>query len=253
MIPVWGLVISASSVVAQFRRGFSTTSALTYPFPPRTAVIGIVGAILGANKKTREGTDLLKELDEKLLVGVRWVRGRITTFGINNMYGKDEKGIKSILPGAAVWADQNGKGHIVHLPTPTEFVIHPEYEITLLSRDKDLLERIEHHVEERRMKYAPYLGVQGALARLDIEVTVTAAERVESDSTTDYTVPEGSADVYPENNVFVAIFPRSRDYSDSLRKVTEYSKVYWTTPGKSVRIKPKGEVWEVDGRTVPAY
>ena len=250
---VWGLVLSASSVVAQFRRGFSTTSALTYPFPPRTTVVGLLVAMLGANKKTAGGSALLKELDSKLHVGVKWVRGRITTFGINNMYGKDEKSIKSVFRGATVWADQNGQGRIVHLPTPTEFVIHPEYEIAVLSHDEKLLNEIESRVQERKMVYAPYLGVQGALARLDLKVKMVEARELRFETETEYTVPEGSADIYPGSNIYVSTFPQSRDYSDRLRRVTKYSKVYWTAPGRKLRIKPKGGVWELDGRAVPDY
>lgn len=250
---VWGCILSASSAVAQFRRGFSTTSALTYPFPPRTAIIGMIGAVLGANKKTKEGVALLKKLDNELLIGAKWVRGRVTTFGINNMYGKRDGDIRNILKGAAVWADKKGRGNIVHLPTPTEFIVSPEYEIAILSNNKDILDAIETHIQERKMKYAPYLGVQGALARIEVKTSVTTADEVKSEAVTEYTVPEESADVYSENTVFVAVVPQSRDYSDPLRRVTKYSRVYWTTPGENVKIKPKSGVWVVDGRTIPTY
>jgi CRISPR-associated protein Cas5h len=34
-----------------WRKWFTTTSALTYSFPPRTAIIGLLGAILGIDRK----------------------------------------------------------------------------------------------------------------------------------------------------------------------------------------------------------
>jgi CRISPR-associated protein Cas5h len=41
------LVFDIWSDYAHFRRGYTTTSPLTYPFPTRTALTGIVAAILG--------------------------------------------------------------------------------------------------------------------------------------------------------------------------------------------------------------
>ncbi len=250
---MWGLILSASGVIAQFRRGFSTTSALTYPFPPRTAVIGMLGAVLGANKKTEDGINLLEKLDRSVLVGVKWEQGHIATFGLNNMYGKDEKkkGIRRVLPGMPIWVGEDGG--IVHLPTPSEFVLYPKYEIALISEDRELLEHIQRVLGDRRPRYAPYLGVQGALATLDVVGAVGPAERVDTDEDTDYTVPECAADVYPGNVVFTSVLPRRRDYRDPLRRVREYVRVYWPPPGRPLKIKPKGNVWVIHGRIVPAY
>jgi CRISPR-associated protein Cas5h len=44
------LVFDVQSDLAHFRRPYATTSALTFPIPPRTALCGLVGAILGQPK-----------------------------------------------------------------------------------------------------------------------------------------------------------------------------------------------------------
>ncbi|MEW6070945.1 MAG: CRISPR-associated protein Cas5, partial [Candidatus Thermoplasmatota archaeon] len=41
------LVFTIKGQFAHWRKWFTTTSPLTYSFPPRTAVIGLIGAILG--------------------------------------------------------------------------------------------------------------------------------------------------------------------------------------------------------------
>jgi len=252
---MWGLVLTASSVVAQFRRGFTTTSAITYPFPPRTAVIGIIGAMLGANKKTREGIELLRKLDEKLLVGVKWVGGKLAVFGLNNLYGKEEgsKNIKRVFSGLALWAYDNGRGKIARLPTPTEFVLYPRYEVALLSEDETLLKQIEDRVVQRKFVYAPYLGVQGALASIELKLSLKKASKIEEKIKTYYTVPSTAAEVVPDGKIYTAKFPRRRDYGDPLRRVEEYTDVFWVSPGGVLEVKPKGGVWEIDGEAIPVY
>ena len=59
-------VFDVESDLAHFRRPYTTTSALTFPIPPRTALCGLVGAILGLPKN-----DGLAELtDEKAVFGL---------------------------------------------------------------------------------------------------------------------------------------------------------------------------------------
>jgi CRISPR-associated protein Cas5h len=41
------LVFDITSDYAHFRKPYTTTSALTYSVPPRTAIVGLVGNIIG--------------------------------------------------------------------------------------------------------------------------------------------------------------------------------------------------------------
>jgi len=46
------IVFDVSGYVAHFRKYFSTTSSLSYAFPPRTSIVGMIAAILGYERDT---------------------------------------------------------------------------------------------------------------------------------------------------------------------------------------------------------
>lgn len=49
------LVFDVWGDYAHFRRFYTTTSPLSFPIPPRTALCGLIGAIIGLEK---EGNDI---------------------------------------------------------------------------------------------------------------------------------------------------------------------------------------------------
>ena len=49
------LIFDISSEYGHFRKFNTTTSPLTYSIPTRTAVVGIIGAILGLEREISEG------------------------------------------------------------------------------------------------------------------------------------------------------------------------------------------------------
>ena len=61
------LVFEIEGVFAHFRKGYTTTSPLTYDFPPRTVLIGMLGAMLGFDEDTYVENFPL----EKCRVGIR--------------------------------------------------------------------------------------------------------------------------------------------------------------------------------------
>jgi len=58
------LVFDVSSDYAHFRQPYSTTSSLTYAIPPRTAIFGLIGAILGIDSGGFGRSNHFKSLED---------------------------------------------------------------------------------------------------------------------------------------------------------------------------------------------
>src|SRR5437016_3628639 len=82
------VIFDVASDMAHFRRQYAITTALSYPIPPRTALCGLVGAILGLPKN--ESLTLFR--DSEAIFGVH-IRAPIQTTGIslNLINTKDSK------------------------------------------------------------------------------------------------------------------------------------------------------------------
>ena len=66
------LVFDVWGDYAHFRRFYTTTSPLTFPIPPRTAICGLIGAILGLEKTNNEYLKYFKLKDA--FIGLRLLK-----------------------------------------------------------------------------------------------------------------------------------------------------------------------------------
>src|ERR1039458_9748530 len=79
-------VFEVAADLAHFRRPYAITTALTFPIPPRTALCGLVGAVLGLPKN--EG--LCHFGDADALFGIEVLEPlKTTSFSINLLDTKD--------------------------------------------------------------------------------------------------------------------------------------------------------------------
>lgn len=152
---------------AHWRKWFTTTSPLTYSFPPRTAVVGMVGAILG--KQREKVAEDLKLSDTRIAVcplrpiqkdrlPQKW---RQTPPYIRSGKFDPEK------------MDESFQANL-------EVIRHPHYRIVFWHRNEQFMQELAKRLKEKRWFYPPYLGILGFLADVEWE-SEDIAEECETD------------------------------------------------------------------------
>jgi CRISPR-associated protein Cas5h len=148
-----------------FRKPYSNVSSLSYPFPPRTALAGLLGAVMGVPK-----AEVSTKFDEKNLKAAVEIEHPIKTIThVTNLRqdsaGRIDYSIKhpsktkkqTQLKNIADW---NKAAQI-----PQELLRYPSYIIYInLKNDMD---ELVSRIKERRFVYTPCMGLSGFLADLD--------------------------------------------------------------------------------------
>ncbi len=139
-----------------FLRAEASVSALTYPVPPRTALLGMIGAVLGLEKDTPQ-----VELKDALIA----VSGPIPETHWHRV--KLRKDPPAALPR---WVKKGAKGSATEEKATLikqEWLFEPRYTVTACLPEK-------HHamfasrLREKRWHYSPCMGLSEMAARLDL-------------------------------------------------------------------------------------
>jgi|GEM_PF-3334005 len=177
------LAFTVRAPYAFFRIPYATTGAPSYPFPPRTTVIGLVSAILGIRReelwrKDNEYSALFDPMITGVGVKILNLRGSITSA---LLYGriKDEKSEskKSAIPKIRV---KNGK--LIYEYTqesvvyPTQLLVDPEYRV-YITTEEGILEKLYGMIKENKTTYTLYLGNNSMLCRVEDPKIITGEIR----------------------------------------------------------------------------
>ncbi|MBX6764790.1 MAG: CRISPR-associated protein Cas5 [Rubrobacteraceae bacterium] len=145
-----------------FLRAEASASALSYPVPPRTALLGMIGAVLGLEKDTPQ-----VELKDAMIA----VSGRIPRTHWHRV--KLRKDPPALLPrkvkAGAKGSSTGEKATLIK----QEWLLNPAYTVTACLPE-------EHHEEfvlrmrERRWHYSPCMGLSEMIARLEFVAEGTA-------------------------------------------------------------------------------
>ena len=142
------VMFDCSSDMALFRKPYTTTSSVSFAFPPPSAIAGLVSAIVGLDNGASGNAshaDYWKELAGTrvavaLLRQTRWLRAAVNFWNVKN---------PQTTP---------------HIQVKHQFVASPRYRVYVSGGIED---RLKHYLEEGRFVYTPYLGVAYALAQID--------------------------------------------------------------------------------------
>lgn len=156
------LIFDLSGPFAHFKRIFATTTALTYPIPPKTSLYGLVAAMLGLEKT---GNDYLNSFSA----------------------GSCRMGIQLLAPLAFQRISMNLRPSFGSLratenrkPTLMEFVDRPKYRIYFTHEDRELYDRLKQLLENGQSAYTPTLGLANLIAKVDY---VGEGEAIPTDAT----------------------------------------------------------------------
>ena len=142
------VVFDCSSSMAMFRKPYTTTSSVSFAFPPPSAVAGLLSAIIGlGNGASEDGAraDYWSELGGtqialSILNPTRWLRAAVNFWNVKQ--------------------PQNTP----HIQVKHQFVASPKYRIYVR---RGIEARLKECLERGGFVYTPYLGVAYAVAQID--------------------------------------------------------------------------------------
>jgi CRISPR-associated protein Cas5h len=145
------LVLEVRGEYGQFKKPYSPMSPVSYPFPPPTAVLGMLGAIAGYAK-----TDYPQRLGwATVRVGVRLLAPvRMFRAAINLLQTKDGTD-KFFRPRT---------GQNTHTQVPYEFLREPAYRLYVAGLPEAVADHLQAQLDAGRTAYTVSLGLASCLA-----------------------------------------------------------------------------------------
>lgn len=133
-----------------FRKFYTTSSPLTFSFPPPSTIAGILGAIYGTGK------------DEYLKVFLH-DKSKIT-LKIVNPVKKVRMGINLINTKGGYWTLYSNQYHEPRTQIRTEFLKEPYFRIYFAHKDEKIFKTIAELLKEHKSNYTVSLGLSELLA-----------------------------------------------------------------------------------------
>jgi CRISPR-associated protein Cas5h len=217
---------------AHFRRGYTTTSPLTYPFPTRTALAGIVAAILGLEIDNHY--DFFRKDNSAFALQI-----------INPI--KKIKITENLIDtkiGFYLWDCKGQRTQIIF-----EYLKDPKYRVYLWLKEK--FEEFSQLIKEHKSIYTPYLGISKCVMNFnyigifDVEHKSTNGHPVEISSIVKDS--KGIEYDFEEGKKYGRV--KMPGFMDPNRKIIEFLNIIYEENGKTIKIR-KGEYYKVMGYNV---
>ncbi|MBT1248354.1 MULTISPECIES: type I-B CRISPR-associated protein Cas5b [unclassified Thermosipho (in: thermotogales)] len=152
------IVFDLLGKMAHFRKFYTNSSSLSYYFPPKTVISGLIAGVLGMEKDS-----YYEFFDEPAKVAIEIktsLRKQINVVNYLMIKKEDSKKISSF----------RGMGN--RTLVPMEFVYPKDskflcYRIYFNHEDEKILKNFEKRLEEKKFIYPPYLGITELPAKLE--------------------------------------------------------------------------------------
>lgn len=148
---------------AHFLKAESGVTALTYPVPPRTVIMGLVGAILGLEKdEPQQSIGSIKVTVEGTLPMTHWHKVKLRKDPPNPLpysLNAGQQGAENTKPEKATLIRQ-------------EWLFNPQY-IIGVALPNPYQHELERRLQDRQWHFTPCLGLSELLADLEYIETVT--------------------------------------------------------------------------------
>jgi len=142
-----------------FKKPFANNQPQSFVIPPKTAILGMIGAIMGWSKSDyidmlpfdtfKYGVRLLTSKIKKDLIGINLMQGKSAkfTFNENPLRNPPDRGQRS--------------------PTRFEFLKDMEWEIFLIIDNKKIESELFDRLFSKKFIYNPNLGLQSLFAKIE--------------------------------------------------------------------------------------
>lgn len=218
------IVFRAKSGFARFRKPYTTTSALTFLCIHPIAVKGLVGAVMGIDKKE------LHHVTSTMKIGIQ----------VLSFVNKDMQALKLV--------SMKSSEKFLNFPANVEFLRNPEYRI-FISWDSDKINDFESRIKNQNPVFTPYLGTSENIAKIIYE-TRGHAQLIGKTDSIDTIIPLKRIDLqHKDYHLFIDRIPVS---SNEKREYVKYEKVvFGFQDGECCTLVGlANDVYEIDGRHV---
>ncbi len=201
-----------------FRKVYTTTSANTYSFPPRTAILGLIGAILGI--ENRPLSNHIKELGNLKVSAALEKPIRKTTISVNYLHTKERK----------------------RTQIPLEVLRDPSFLIFVSEENFEKFDTFCEMIKQGESVFTPYLGISEFIAKIEF-VGVFETSLCHLPCEVHSVVSSTQVKVKPEKGILY-LKERAVRQMDEFRNYKEHSTYILSATGKPLKIV-EGEVYSV--------
>lgn len=210
--------------LAHFRKFYTTSSPLTFPFPPPPTIRGIVGAIMGF------GRDEYLEKTKDISVGIRILKPvkKLRT-GLNLIYTKGGSGRFDPT------LDPSRKGDInktLRTQVKIEFVKDSYYRIYISAPNK-FLEQLGERVKNHETHFTVSLGLSELLADFSY-MGIFEGYQLEISETVDSVIPVSTIKELDIERIQRIGKERVPTIMDTDRTIRSYEDVVFNMEGKAI-------------------
>lgn len=240
------LVFDIESEYGHFRKFNTTTSPLTYSIPTRSAITGLLGAILGIERELSAG----KFRDGVILVSEVFAKGKA------NIAVQLINPVKKVNIAFNLLDTEKAAASFFNIKQRTqiefELLKDPSFRLFISLKDEIVFTELINRIKENRTYFTPYLGLSQFTATVKFK-KVTGVKLL---TVNDFQEVVTAVNLSNTNKDDPIQFDRSIDFkytSDTMpvemlrdRVVTEYSEVVVETNGKTIKIK-SDEIYQTEG------
>lgn len=215
---------------AHFKKYYTTSSPLTFSIPPRTALIGLISAIVGKGKE--EYIELMTK--EKASIAVQIInpikKVRMTQNLINTKDG--------------FWIPVKKSGHEPRTQIRFEYLKEPRFRIYFRHSDIGIYGSLKTNLMNHKCVYTPYLGISELIGDFAFVSEYLVSKILGGEEFTDIcTVMPLDKDKVTQLDLLQPgkKFFKERIPTEMLPKriVTEYREVLYEVEGKTIKAKVK--------------
>jgi CRISPR-associated protein Cas5h len=220
---------------AHFRKFYSTSSSLSYAFPPRSAILGMVAATLGREKDSYYDEFSLDKcrVAVALMTPVRKIVQQINYLDTDMV------------------SEERLRGRTQRVPTALEFML-PEPPNTCVKYrifiHHDTIDELSERIKSGRFVYPPSLGLSECLATLNFVSLVQAEVRERTEPIEVSTVipasrieeikPDEEIKIYREEQVPISFFMG--------RRIERLDDFVYEGEGKPIKVRVRGESFKCE-------
>lgn len=230
------LIFDVWGYYAHFRRFYTTTSPLSFPIPPRTALCGLIAAIIGREKENNEY--------------LRYFRLNSAFIGLRLL-----NPVKKVILSENLIHTKNAKGPGMNLITERtqvnyEFLKDQKYRIYFYHTDEDIYRQLKEHLGSHKSVYTPCLGLSENIANFSFVGEFKISPEVSNEYVPIHSVlpsekiAEHGINFDLDGEYFSINVPIELNTE---RIVTKYSDIFFERTGRQVEVKLSSPYWRIEG------
>ncbi|MBD3211460.1 MAG: type I-B CRISPR-associated protein Cas5 [Candidatus Lokiarchaeota archaeon] len=256
------LIYDIYSSYGCFKKYYTTSSILTYDFPPKTSLIGMVGSILGYNRNSKEikklndtkiGVCILNPIN-KIHQGINWLNTKVKNVK------KIEDEIQSYFEPIKKYSNNDFYGFVginKNKPSSLQLLKNPKFRIFLSIENFDEYPKFSNSIRNHHYYYSPYMGqteflcsvnyvdeIESELKKCDLESNYIIMNSIIPQSYLLKKEDQHQIDIPEESSIIVEQMPL--EYNND---ITEFHKIIYDKSREPIKVLVK-EYYKISSQSL---